>query len=270
MAPKGTKLGLGLILVVMLWGETMAQSGCTTALISLSPCLAFVTSNSPSTPSSSCCSQLSNVVKSQPQCLCSLLNGGGPNLGISINQTTALSLPGACNVQTPPVSQCNAVANGPTPSTANGPTSSTANGPTASTTDSTASNSPSTSPTEENSPSTSPTEETPEAPTSTGNPTVPTTPSENIGIFRKCAIGNLMEYYLRSEREVIYYVFSVLVVFFHSIGVLVNLGAKAMSRDGVREHVVREKRSRGREEGVKMSRWMMMRKARRGEESMTW
>ncbi|PWA85975.1 non-specific lipid transfer protein GPI-anchored 2 [Artemisia annua] len=107
MASKGTKLGLGLILVVMLWGETMAQSGCTTALISLSPCLAFVTSNSPSTPSSSCCSQLSNVVKSQPQCLCSLLNGGGPNLGISINQTAALSLPGACNVQTPPVSQCN-------------------------------------------------------------------------------------------------------------------------------------------------------------------
>ncbi|GKC86601.1 non-specific lipid-transfer protein-like protein [Tanacetum coccineum] len=167
MAPKGTKLGLGLILVVMLWGETMAQSGCTTALISLSPCLTFVTGNTSSTPSSSCCSQLSNVVQSQPRCLCSLLNGGGANFGISINQTTALSLPGACNVQTPPVSQCNVVANGPTPSAANGPTPSTANGPTPSTADSPVGNSP----------SSSPTEEIPEAPTSTDNPTLPTTPS---------------------------------------------------------------------------------------------
>lgn len=106
MAPKGTNMGLVLILVVTLWGETMAQSGCTTALIGLSPCLNFVTGNT-STPSSSCCSQLSSVVQTQPRCLCSLLNGGGANLGISINQTLALTLPGACNVQTPSISQCN-------------------------------------------------------------------------------------------------------------------------------------------------------------------
>ncbi|KAK1381971.1 hypothetical protein POM88_019706 [Heracleum sosnowskyi] len=40
-------------------------------------------------------------------CLCSLVNGGAANLGILINQTLALTLPGACNVQTPPLSQCN-------------------------------------------------------------------------------------------------------------------------------------------------------------------
>ncbi|PQP98967.1 non-specific lipid-transfer protein-like protein [Prunus yedoensis var. nudiflora] len=41
---------------------------------------------------------------------------GGSSLGITINQTLALSLPGACKVQTPPVSQCQAGANGPTTS----------------------------------------------------------------------------------------------------------------------------------------------------------
>ncbi|KAL7586418.1 hypothetical protein Lser_V15G37770 [Lactuca serriola] len=122
LSQKGTTMGLILILVFMLSGETMAQSGCTTALIGLAPCLTFVSGNA-SIPSASCCSQLSNVVQGQPQCLCSLLNGSGPNLGISINQTLALSLPSACNVQTPPVSKCNGVANGPTSSVADSPTS---------------------------------------------------------------------------------------------------------------------------------------------------
>ncbi|CAI9785679.1 unnamed protein product [Fraxinus pennsylvanica] len=111
----------------MLWDGTKAQSGCTTALVGLSPCLNYVSGNS-STPSSSCCSQLSSVVKSQPQCLCSLLNGGGASsLGITINQTLALALPKVCNVQTPPVSRCTD-ANGGTTSAAT-PASSPAESP---------------------------------------------------------------------------------------------------------------------------------------------
>lgn len=105
MAFKGIEMALALVLGSMLLGGAMAQSGCTTALASLAPCLSYVTGNS-SNPSSSCCSQLSSVVQSSPQCLCSLLNGGGSSLGITINQTLALSLPGACKVQTPPASQC--------------------------------------------------------------------------------------------------------------------------------------------------------------------
>ncbi|KAG5567561.1 hypothetical protein RHGRI_002936 [Rhododendron griersonianum] len=115
MAPKGTEKGLALLLVVMLWNGAAAQSGCTSALISLSPCLNYVRGNS-STPSPSCCSQLGNVVQSKPQCLCLLLNGGAP-LGITLNQTLALGLPGVCNVQTPPLSRCNA-ASAPTASAA--------------------------------------------------------------------------------------------------------------------------------------------------------
>ncbi|KAI9181339.1 hypothetical protein LWI28_013959 [Acer negundo] len=89
-----------------LWGVAVAQSNsCTTVLISMSPCLDYITGNS-TKPSSSCCSQLSNVVRSQPQCLCQVVNGGSSSLGINVNQTQAMALPTACNVQTPPVSQC--------------------------------------------------------------------------------------------------------------------------------------------------------------------
>ncbi|GKA92185.1 non-specific lipid-transfer protein-like protein [Tanacetum coccineum] len=96
------------ITMATLYRDAMAQSsGCTNVLISLSPCLNYISGNT-STPSSSCCSQLSSVVTSQPQCLCQVLNGGGSSLGININQTQALALPTACNVQTPPTSQCNA------------------------------------------------------------------------------------------------------------------------------------------------------------------
>ncbi|KAF2282228.1 hypothetical protein GH714_043947 [Hevea brasiliensis] len=112
MASKGLDKCVPLVLLMMLCHGATAQSGCTSALVGLAPCLNYVTGNS-SIPSSSCCSQLSSVVQSQPQCLCALLNGGGSSLGITINQTQAVSLPGACNVQTPPVSQCNAANNSP-------------------------------------------------------------------------------------------------------------------------------------------------------------
>ncbi|KAI9180035.1 hypothetical protein LWI28_000487 [Acer negundo] len=112
MAQKGIELGLVLVLVTVLCHGASAQSGCTSVLIGLAPCLNYITGNA-STPSSSCCSKLATVVQDQPQCLCTALNSGASStLGISINQTQAMSLPGACNVKTPPVSQCNS-ANGP-------------------------------------------------------------------------------------------------------------------------------------------------------------
>ena len=99
-------LTLVVVVVAMLSGGATAQSDCTSVLISLSPCLNYITGNT-STPSSSCCTQLAIVVRSKPQCLCEVLNGGASSLGIDINQTQALALPGACNVQTPPASRCN-------------------------------------------------------------------------------------------------------------------------------------------------------------------
>ncbi|KAF8388085.1 hypothetical protein HHK36_026751 [Tetracentron sinense] len=109
MAPRAMEISTIAVLVTMLWAGAAAQQGCTNVIISMSPCLNYITGNS-STPSSGCCSQLANVVRSQPQCLCQVLNGGGSSLGLNINQTQALELPNACNVQTPPISRCNSAA----------------------------------------------------------------------------------------------------------------------------------------------------------------
>ncbi|KAL9410635.1 hypothetical protein AB3S75_044417 [Citrus x aurantiifolia] len=111
---------LVLFIATMLCARTMAQSDCTNVLIGMTPCLSYV-SGSSSTPSAQCCSQLASVVRSNPRCLCMVLGDGGSSLGVSINQTLALALPGACNVQTPPVSRCNEAADGPDMSPAGPP-----------------------------------------------------------------------------------------------------------------------------------------------------
>ncbi|XP_031371901.1 non-specific lipid-transfer protein-like isoform X1 [Punica granatum] len=101
-----TDLALAVVLAaLLLFHGASAQSGCTSSLLGLTPCLSYVSGNS-STPSSTCCSRLAGIVQSQPQCLCLLFNGRASSSSYNINQTLALALPGACNVQTPPVSRC--------------------------------------------------------------------------------------------------------------------------------------------------------------------
>ncbi|PKI56539.1 hypothetical protein CRG98_023065 [Punica granatum] len=100
-----TDLALAVVLAaLLLFHGASAQSGCTSSLLGLTPCLSYVSGNS-STPSSTCCSRLAGIVQSQPQCLCLLFNGRASSSSYNINQTLALALPGACNVQTPPVSR---------------------------------------------------------------------------------------------------------------------------------------------------------------------
>ncbi|MCD7447558.1 hypothetical protein HAX54_031587 [Datura stramonium] len=109
MANHGSRMGFFAIVITMICAGVVAQSSddCTNVLISMSPCLNYITGNS-SVPSSGCCTQLGTVVKNNPSCLCQVLSGGASNLGLNINQTQALALPTACKVQTPPLSQCNA------------------------------------------------------------------------------------------------------------------------------------------------------------------
>ncbi|MFQ6632478.1 hypothetical protein Gotur_008910 [Gossypium turneri] len=111
-----------MVLMAMFSAGAKAQSGCTTVLVSMSPCLNFIAGNS-STPSQQCCTQLASVVRSSPQCLCEVLHGGGSSLGINVNRTQALALPGACNVQTPPVSACNGASPAPADSPVGSPES---------------------------------------------------------------------------------------------------------------------------------------------------
>ncbi|KAD5803678.1 hypothetical protein E3N88_15038 [Mikania micrantha] len=130
MAKHQNTSRVSMILVItmaaMYQGATAQSSGCTSVLISLSPCLNYISGNT-STPSSGCCTQLASVVRSQPQCLCQVLNGGGSSLGLTINQTQALELPKACNVQTPPTSHCNAASPTNSPSGTLPPSSSPGN-----------------------------------------------------------------------------------------------------------------------------------------------
>lgn len=105
MAPKGIEIGTVLLAVAVLSTVAMAQSGCMSALMTMASCLNYVT-GSATTPPPSCCSALANVVKTQPRCLCTIVNGGGGSLGVNINQTLALGLPSVCKVKTPPTSRC--------------------------------------------------------------------------------------------------------------------------------------------------------------------
>ncbi|KAL6880628.1 hypothetical protein ACP4OV_012193 [Aristida adscensionis] len=111
-------LGLGLAMAVAALAAAAAAprcaaqpsaSGCTTSILSLAPCLSFTAGNT-SAPGASCCSALAGVVRGAPRCLCAVLGGGAAAaLGVTVNTSRALELPGKCRIQTPPVSQCNAV-----------------------------------------------------------------------------------------------------------------------------------------------------------------
>ncbi|RLN15421.1 non-specific lipid-transfer protein-like protein [Panicum miliaceum] len=63
--------------------------GCTSALISLSPCVDYMSGNG-ATALARCCSQLRSVARSRPQCCAAL----------RVDQTRELSLTAACGVQT--------------------------------------------------------------------------------------------------------------------------------------------------------------------------
>ncbi|KAG2534642.1 non-specific lipid transfer protein GPI-anchored 5-like [Panicum virgatum] len=106
------------VAAALLASPASAQSGsCTTTLISLYPCLNYISGNV-STPPSSCCSQLASVVQSKPQCLCAALSGDSSSLGVTIDKKRALELPKACNVDTPPASKCNSAGGGNAPGAA--------------------------------------------------------------------------------------------------------------------------------------------------------
>ncbi|KAJ6846701.1 non-specific lipid-transfer protein-like protein [Iris pallida] len=120
MARGAYSMGLTLILLAMMCATPLAQPSCAPTITSLAPCLGFITGNSSSTsPSSACCTQLASIIQTQTQCLCTVLNGA-PQLPFVVNQTRALTLPGACKIQTTPLSPCNAAASGQLPPAAAG------------------------------------------------------------------------------------------------------------------------------------------------------
>nr|CAB3452051.1 unnamed protein product [Digitaria exilis] len=99
-------ISLVAVLVALACSQAAAQgNGCSSVMMTLSPCMDFISSKAPN-PGISCCSVLAGVVQTDPRCLCMVLDGTAASFGISINQTRALDLPEVCKVQAPPISQC--------------------------------------------------------------------------------------------------------------------------------------------------------------------
>ncbi|XP_044378937.1 non-specific lipid transfer protein GPI-anchored 5-like [Triticum aestivum] len=80
-------------------------SGCMPELVSLSPCMGYMSGNA-TAPGEPCCAAVSGVLRSSPRCLCAVLGGTAATLGVAVDGARALQMPAACKVQAPPASQC--------------------------------------------------------------------------------------------------------------------------------------------------------------------
>ena len=104
-------LGLAIAAAVLLARQCAAQapsgSGCMPELVSLSPCMDYMSGNATTPDGPSCCTALSGMLRSSPGCLCMVLGGTAASLGVAVDGARALQLPRVCKVQAPPTSQCN-------------------------------------------------------------------------------------------------------------------------------------------------------------------
>ncbi|XP_075488444.1 non-specific lipid transfer protein GPI-anchored 31-like isoform X2 [Primulina tabacum] len=79
---------------------------CSTLVLSMVDCLSFVTEGSTATkPEGQCCSGLKNVLKTRAECLCETFKNSA-QLGVKLNVTKAATLPAACHVSAPSISNC--------------------------------------------------------------------------------------------------------------------------------------------------------------------
>lgn len=95
---------------------------CGTSLANLVACMGYLQGGSSnSSPTQDCCTALGSEVDSSAVCVCQLLTTGNNPLGIPINnipltipinQNRGLTLPGACKISTPTLSQCMSAAVG--------------------------------------------------------------------------------------------------------------------------------------------------------------
>ncbi|XP_023874958.1 non-specific lipid transfer protein GPI-anchored 20 [Quercus suber] len=102
-------LAMIVVLIIPVYGQI--NSPCSASMISsFSPCMGFVTNSSANgtSPTADCCNSLKSLTSGGMGCLCLILTGNIP-LPMSINRTTAISLPRACNMAAIPV-QCKATA----------------------------------------------------------------------------------------------------------------------------------------------------------------
>ncbi|XP_009758741.1 non-specific lipid transfer protein GPI-anchored 31-like [Nicotiana tabacum] len=79
---------------------------CNNLVLNLADCLSFITNGSTEKkPAGTCCSGLKMVLKTDADCLCEGFKNSA-QLGVALNVTKALSLPSACHVSAPSVTNC--------------------------------------------------------------------------------------------------------------------------------------------------------------------
>lgn len=76
------------------------RAQCADQLVGLASCLPYVTGGKDAkTPTIDCCTGLKQVDAKSHKCICVLIKDhDDPKLGLNINATLALKLPGACHV----------------------------------------------------------------------------------------------------------------------------------------------------------------------------
>ena len=99
-------LALALVAAGVLAQQTPSGPGCMPELVSLNPCMDYMSGNE-TAPDGPCCSAVSGMLRSSPGCLCMVVGGTAASLGVAVDGDRALQLPAACKVQAPPASQCN-------------------------------------------------------------------------------------------------------------------------------------------------------------------
>ncbi|KAK6143718.1 hypothetical protein DH2020_024066 [Rehmannia glutinosa] len=79
---------------------------CSSLVLNMADCLSFVMAGSTtSKPEGTCCSGLKTVLKTGAECLCEAFKNSA-QLGVTLNVSKALSLPAACHVSAPSVTNC--------------------------------------------------------------------------------------------------------------------------------------------------------------------
>ncbi|CAM8964235.1 unnamed protein product [Rhodiola kirilowii] len=104
-------------------GPSTTETDCMTLLAGAFDCLSYVQEGSNLTePDKACCPELATLVNTNPICLCQLLTKKGNSLGIPIDMTRALALPGACKVEVPDPRLCAVINGSPTDAPGSSPT----------------------------------------------------------------------------------------------------------------------------------------------------
>ncbi|PHT41663.1 Non-specific lipid-transfer protein-like protein [Capsicum baccatum] len=116
MSIKMTPFALFFLITICTLSSTTVESAsrsapapavdCNNLVLNLADCLSFVTNGSTEKkPQGTCCSGLKMVLKTDAECLCEGFKNSA-QLGVVLNVTKAMSLPAACHVSAPSVSNC--------------------------------------------------------------------------------------------------------------------------------------------------------------------